>query len=56
MSTKVTTDAVLRAAKDARQMLCRVQVRTGVRSEESVFLIPADMARRAVVRHRTKAF
>jgi len=56
MGAARATDVVLRAAKDARQAHCRDQVRTGVRSQASVFFIPAEMARKAVVRHRTKAF
>lgn len=49
-------DDVLRAAKRERQEESRRLVQNGVRSQESMFLIPPVMARNATVRHRTKSF
>lgn len=49
-------DEVLRAAKSGRQERSRELVRSGVRSQESMFLIAPSLARSAVVRHRTRNF
>lgn len=51
-----TRDAILIAAKRERQERSRALVKSGERSQESMFLISKDLAKEAIVRHRVLSF
>lgn len=49
-------DDILCAAKSGRQEKSKKLVKSGSRSQASMFLIAPEFARKAKVRHRTKKF
>lgn len=59
MKTKAATtlkDEQLEAAKRERQEHSRVLVRSGARSQESMFFIPSNIAKSLKIRHKTTEF
>lgn len=49
-------DVALEAAKRERQAKSRAQVRSGERSQESMYLIAPALVKTATVRHRVLSF
>jgi hypothetical protein len=56
LKTKTIKDEQLEAAKKEQQALSRALVRSGSRTQESMFLIPSGIAKTIKIRHRTKEF
>ena len=56
MRSKVIKDEQLEAAKPKQQDLSRALVRTGVRTQESMFFISSDIAKSLKIRHRSVEF
>ncbi|MDR3390941.1 MAG: hypothetical protein P4L77_04315 [Sulfuriferula sp.] len=59
MKTKVIInlkDVQLEAAKRERQERSRALVRSGARTQESMFFIPSDIAKSLKIRHRSVDF
>ena len=54
--TKFVRDVQLEAAKRERQARSRVLVRSGERTQESMFFIPAEIARTLKIIHRSDEF
>ncbi|MES2579416.1 MAG: hypothetical protein V4552_02640 [Pseudomonadota bacterium] len=53
---KLVEDKQLVAAKREQQERSRSLVSSGARTQESMFLIPADIAKSIKIRHRSKEF
>ena len=56
MTVKHTKDKQLEAAKREQQALSRQLVRSGARTQESMFFISPDIARSLKIRHRSDEF
>ena len=56
MVNKIAKDQQLEAAKRAQQARDRALVRSGARTQESMFFIPGDIARSLKIRHRSDEF
>lgn len=54
--TKFAKDEQLEAAKREHQELSRTLVRSGARTQESMFFIPPEVAKTIIVKHRTSEF
>jgi hypothetical protein len=54
--TKSVNDVQLEAAKREHQELSRALVRSGARTQESMFFIPSEIAKSTKIRHRTDEF
>ncbi len=54
--TKYVKDEQLEAAKREHQERSRELVRSGARTQESMFFIPPEIAKTIIVTHRTKEF
>ena len=46
-------DDILRAAKDAGQARCRALMRSGERTQESMFFVSRETVKKMTVRHRS---
>ena len=55
-TVKLIKDVQLEAAKQVQQELSRSLVRSGKRSQESMFLISTEIAKTIKIRHRTDEF
>lgn len=56
MANKIAKDHQLEAAKRAQQARDRALVRSGARTQESMFLISPEIARSLKIRHRSGEF
>ena len=56
MTKKTPKDEQLEAAKRGQQALSRALVRSGARTQESMFFIHPDIARSLKIRHRSDEF
>jgi len=54
--TKYVKDEQLEAAKREHQECSRALVRSGARTQESMFLISPEIARTIIITHRSKEF
>lgn len=55
-TAKKMHDAILAAAKREQQEKSRALIKSGERSQESMFLISTSLAKEATVRHRVLSF
>ena len=53
---RYSKDIQLEAAKKVQQERSRALVSSGVRTQESMFFIPSNIAKTIIIRHRTDEF
>lgn len=56
MTVKTTKDGQLEAGRREQQDRSRTLVRSGVRTQASMFFIPVDIAKLLKIRHRSDEF